>query len=175
MSFDVIFLTRIAIMTIRLLFNVAILSAIFLCIIFICLLVSTLVCFVIVFLTFEFFKYYDSSTRNTSSSLTYIRAVCHDVSICSSCQRSSISILSTKNSSYDFFRNSSYVVYLQARVKCSVHSFQRLDRFLLSFLALIENALHAYFMYYNDVDLTLHIRFFTNVFSSIFIVSQCFA
>ena len=53
MLFNVISLTRIAAMTIRLLFNVAVLSAMFLCTIFTRLLVSTLVCSVIVFLTFE--------------------------------------------------------------------------------------------------------------------------
>ena len=53
MSFNVIFLTRIAMMTIRLLFYVVILNAIFLRIIFTCLLVSTFVYFLIIFLTFE--------------------------------------------------------------------------------------------------------------------------
>ena len=52
-SFNVILLTRIATMTIRLLLNVAMLNAMFLCTIFTRLLVSTLVCSVIVFLTFE--------------------------------------------------------------------------------------------------------------------------
>ena len=53
MSFDVIFLTHIAMMTIRLLLNVAMLSVIFLCIIFVCLLILIFVYFMIVFLTFK--------------------------------------------------------------------------------------------------------------------------
>ena len=53
--------------------------------------------------------------------------------------------------------------------------FKRFNRLYFVFLALIEDVLYAYFMYYNDVDLTLLISSFTNVFYSIFIISQCFA
>ena len=53
MLFNVILLTRIIAITIRLLLNVAMLNAMFLCTIFTCLLVSTFVRSMIVFLIFE--------------------------------------------------------------------------------------------------------------------------
>ena len=45
-------------------------------------------------------------------------------------------------------------LYFQTRVKCDIHSFQRLARFLLLSLVLIENIFYGYFMYYINVDLT---------------------
>ena len=174
MSFNVISLTRIATMTIRLLFNVAVLNAIFFCTIFTRLLVSTLVYFVIVFLTFEallntthrlvVFHYFRRILVQYIMIYQFIRHV--DVRQFQHHRRKILFMT--------FFRNSSYIFYLQARVKCSVHSLQRFNCLLLSFLVLIEYAFDAYVMYNDDVHLTLQIRLFTDFFRSFFVALQCF-
>ena len=169
MSFNMIFLICLAMMTIRLLLDVAMLNTMFLCAIIICLFISTFIRFVIMFLTFEalmntihrfvifhhvgrIFVYYVMIYQ-------FIRYV--DIYQIQYHKRKVLFMI--------FFWNSSYFVYLQIRVKCDVHFLQRFDCLFVSFLVLSEYAFDSFIMYYNDIDLTLQIHLFANFFCLFFV------